>query len=130
MTAFADHGAGGNGEPLAIMLRAVLIVVFSLDDTASPERRTGPERGLDGGRDKLRGLRVDDVPAEQDAADHVPGLRGRAGRADGGGGDRWHRARSHPGPAGETVLAGCWTRGFAALYDDHLAARRPVRARW
>jgi len=44
------------------------------------------ERGLDGGRDELRGLRVDDdVPAEQNAADHLPGVRGRVVRAGGGG---------------------------------------------
>jgi hypothetical protein len=43
-----------------------------------PEGRTGLERGLDGGDDELRGLRVDgDVPAEQDPADHLPGVRGR-----------------------------------------------------
>jgi hypothetical protein len=35
------------------------------------------ERGLDGGRDELRGLRIDDdVPAEQHAADDLPGVRG------------------------------------------------------
>src|SRR6266568_6733832 len=40
------------------------------------EGRTGLERGLDGGGDELRGLRVDDdVPAEQHAADD---LRGRS----------------------------------------------------
>ena len=34
------------------------------------------KRGLDGSRDQLRGLRVDDdVPAEQHAADHLPGMR-------------------------------------------------------
>jgi hypothetical protein len=42
-----------------------------------PGRRTGLERSPDGGRDELRGLRVDDdVPAEQDAADDLPGVRG------------------------------------------------------
>jgi hypothetical protein len=45
------------------------------------------ERGLDGGRDELRSLRVDDdVPAEQNAADDLPGVRGRVVRAYGGGG--------------------------------------------
>ena len=35
-----------------------------------------PEHGLDGTGDELRGLRVDDdVPAEQNAADHLPGVR-------------------------------------------------------
>jgi len=54
---------------------------------ATPGRRAGLERGLDGGRDELRGLRVDDdVPAEQNAADDLPGMRGRVGRADGGAG--------------------------------------------
>ena len=64
-----------------------------------PGRRTGLERGLDRGRDELRGLRIDDdVPAEQNAADDLPGVRGprRVGpwwrRRD-----RWHQARSHPG---------------------------------
>ena len=51
-----------------------------------PGRRTSPQRGLDGGRDELRGLRVDDdVPAEQNAADHLPDVPGRVVRADGGG---------------------------------------------
>jgi hypothetical protein len=44
------------------------------------------ERGLDGGRDELRGLRVDDdVLAEQNAADHLPGVPGRVARAGRGG---------------------------------------------
>jgi hypothetical protein len=47
-----------------------------------PGRRTGVERGLDGGGDELRGLRVDDdVPAEQHAADDLPGVRGRVVRS-------------------------------------------------
>ena len=51
-----------------------------------PGRRTGLERGLDGGGDELRGLRVDDdVPAEQHAADDLPGVPGRVLRADGDG---------------------------------------------
>jgi hypothetical protein len=42
------------------------------------------ERGLDGGCDKLCGFGVDgDVPAEQHAADDVPGVPGRVLRADG-----------------------------------------------
>ena len=54
---------------------------------APGSRRVGLERGLDGGRNELRGLRVDDdVPAEQHAADHLPGVPGRIARADGGGG--------------------------------------------
>jgi hypothetical protein len=44
------------------------------------------ERGLDGGRDELRGLRVDDdVPAEQHVADDLPGVPGHVVRADGSG---------------------------------------------
>jgi hypothetical protein len=44
------------------------------------------ERGLDSGGDELRGLRIDDdVPAEQNAADDLPDVRGRVVRADGGG---------------------------------------------
>jgi len=59
-------------------------------NTSAPARRlgwrTGLERGLDGGDDELRGLRVDDdVPAEQNTADDLPGMRGRIVRADGGG---------------------------------------------
>jgi len=43
-----------------------------------PGRRIGLERRLDGGGDELRGLRVDgDVPAEQHAADNLPGMPGR-----------------------------------------------------
>ena len=54
-----------------------------------PGRRTGFERGLDGGRDELRGLRVDDdVPAEQHAADDLlrenPPQTGQARRSRGG----------------------------------------------
>ena len=42
------------------------------------------ERGLDGGGDELRGLRVDDdVPAEQHAADDLSGVPGRVLRAVG-----------------------------------------------
>ncbi len=49
-----------------------------------PGGRTGLERGLDGGGDKLRGLRVDDdVPAEQHAADDLPGVPGRVPRVGG-----------------------------------------------
>ena len=49
-----------------------------------PGGRTGLERGLDGGGDELRGLRVDgDVPAEQHAADDVAGVAGRVLRAVG-----------------------------------------------
>ena len=52
-----------------------------------PGRRTCLERGLYGGRDELRGLCVDDdVPAEQDAADDLPGVPWRVVQADGGGG--------------------------------------------
>jgi hypothetical protein len=44
------------------------------------------ERGLDGSDHEPRGLRVDDdVPAEQNAADDLPGMRGRVMRADRGG---------------------------------------------
>ena len=73
-----------------------------------PGRRTGLERGLDGGRDNLRGLRVDDdVPAEQHAADDLPGVRGQVVRAagDSGGGTggiglghTWNCRRNGPGP--------------------------------
>ncbi len=49
-----------------------------------PGRRTDLERGLDGDDDELRGLRVDDdVPAEQNAADDLPGVRGRVVRVGG-----------------------------------------------
>ena len=73
-----------------------------------PGRRTRLERGLDGGRDDLRGLRVDDdVPAEQHAADDLPGMRRRVVRAagDSGGGTggiglghTWDCRRNGPGP--------------------------------
>jgi hypothetical protein len=46
--------------------------------------RTGLEHCLDGGGNKLRGLRVDDdVPAEQHAADDVPCVPERILRAGG-----------------------------------------------
>jgi hypothetical protein len=45
----------------------------------------GLSAALDGGRDELRGLRVDDdVPAEQNAAGDLPGMWRRVVRADGG----------------------------------------------
>jgi hypothetical protein len=50
-------------------------------------QRTGLEHSLDGGRDELRGLRVyDDVPAKQNAADHLPGVREPLVQTDGGEG--------------------------------------------
>jgi hypothetical protein len=87
---------------------------MSLTAAVQPTARAGPglgvglERGLDGGRDELRGLRVDDdVPAEQHAPDHLPGVRRRAARADGGGGETGDIGLGHtrdcrgngPGPA-------------------------------
>jgi hypothetical protein len=43
-----------------------------------PGGSAGLERGLDGGGDELRGLRVDgDVPAQQHAADDLPDMPGR-----------------------------------------------------
>ena len=49
-----------------------------------PGRRTGLKRRLDHGDDELRGLRIDDdVPAEQHAADDLPGVPGRVLRAGG-----------------------------------------------
>ena len=51
-----------------------------------PGGLTGLERGLDGGRDELCCLRIDDdVPAQQHAADDLPGMRQRVVRADGSG---------------------------------------------
>jgi hypothetical protein len=45
--------------------------------SAGQPGRVGLERGLDGGGDEVRGLRVDDdVPAEQHAADDLPGVPG------------------------------------------------------
>jgi hypothetical protein len=42
------------------------------------------ERRLDGGRDELRGRRVDDdVPAEQHTADDLPGMAGHILRVGG-----------------------------------------------
>jgi hypothetical protein len=65
-----------------------LAVVGGRNTRASARRpggRTGLERRLDGSGDEMRGLRVDDdVPAEQDAADDLPGVPGRVLRADGG----------------------------------------------
>ena len=52
-----------------------------------PGGLTGLERGLDGGREELRSLRIDDdVPAQRHTADDLPCVRERAGRASGGGG--------------------------------------------
>ena len=69
-------------------------------------RRVGLERGLDGGRNELRGLRVDDdVPAEQHAADHLRGARRRVVRADGGGGGTGGSRLGHNPDCKRTVLA-------------------------
>jgi len=52
--------------------------------SAGQPGRTGLECGLDGGRDEVRGLRVDDdVPAKQHAADDLPGVPGCVLRAGG-----------------------------------------------
>ena len=68
----------------------------------------GGGAGLERGLDELRGLRVDDdVPAEQHAADHLPGVRRRVARAGGGGegtggiglGHTRDCRRNGPGPA-------------------------------
>ena len=76
-----------------------------------PGRRTGLERGLDGGRDELRGLRVDgDVPAEQHATDHLPGVPRRVVRADGGGGGTGGIGLGHTRTVEETALARLLTR--------------------
>jgi anti-sigma B factor antagonist len=73
--------AAGRGTP------ALAVSPAGAAPARRPGRRAGLQRGLDGGRGELRGLRVgDDVPAEQDAADGLPGMRGRVVRADGGGG--------------------------------------------
>jgi hypothetical protein len=57
-------------------------------NTRAPARRPGGrpglERRLDGIGDELRGLRVDgNVPAEQHAADDLPGVPGSVLRAGG-----------------------------------------------
>jgi hypothetical protein len=94
----------------------------------SPGRRTGLERGLDGGGDELRGLRVDDdVPAEQHAADDLPGVRGRGVRADSGMGGTGGIGLGHtvdsrrngPGPAAGHA-------GFATLFMTITGGDRSV----
>ena len=85
-----------------------------------PGRRTARlERGLDGGGDEPRGLRVDDdVPAEQNAADDLPGMRGRVVRADGGGLGHTRTVEEYgPGP-----VAG--HAGFATPFTT-ITGRRP-----
>ena len=89
-------------------------------NTSAPPRRPGRctrlERGLDGGGDEPCGLRVDDdVPAEQNAADDLPGVRGRVVRADGGLG--------HTRTVEEMVLVRLPdTPDLQRLYDDPRAA--------
>jgi len=71
-----------------------------------PGGLTGLERGLDGGRDELRCLRIDDdVPAQQHAADDLPGAREHAGRVDGGGGGTGGSRLGHNPDCKRTVLA-------------------------
>jgi len=95
-----------------------------------PGRRTCLERGLYGGRDELRGLCVDDnVPAEQDAADDLPGVPWRVVQADGGGGGTGGiglghtpdcRRNQRPGPAAGHA-------GFAAPLRRSPGGGCPVR---
>jgi hypothetical protein len=110
-----------------------------------PGWRTGLERGLDRDHDELCGLRVDDdVPAEQHAADDLPGMRERVLRADGGEagtggiGYRCHPKNSPrrlpclmitPGTVEETVLVRLLdTPGFATPFTTIIGQRQPVRA--
>ena len=97
------HGSGH--EPLSGQRPAA-----NAGNPRSPARPpgglTGLERGLDGGRNELRGLRVDDdVPAEQHAADHLHGARRRAVRADDGGGGTCSSRLGHNPDCKRTVLA-------------------------
>src|SRR6202035_505263 len=76
---------GPEHEPLSEQRLAI-----GRGNTAAPARRPGRstrlERGLDGVGDESHGLLVDDdVPAEQNAADDLPGIRRRVMWADGGG---------------------------------------------
>ena len=94
-----------------------------------PTHQARGDYGLDGGHDEVRGLRVDsDVPAEQNAADDLPGGRGRGGGAscrplvagEGTGG-------TGLGHTGTTVL-GAWqvlAHHPAALVGQEYRLRRP-----
>jgi hypothetical protein len=89
-----------------------------------PGRRVGLEHGLDGGRDELRGLRVDDdVPAEQYAADDLPGMRGRVVQAGGDGAGLGHTPDCRKNGPG--LVSG--HAGFARLLRRSPAGARPVR---
>ena len=97
------HGSGH--EPLAGQRPAA-----DAGNPRSPARPpgglTGLERDLDGGRDELRGLRIDDdVPAQQHAADDLPGVREHAGRVDAGGGETGGSRLGHNPDCKRTVLA-------------------------
>ena len=68
-------------------------------------RRTRLERGLDGDSDELRGLRVDDdIPAEQNAANDLPGMWERVVRAEGGGGGTGGIGLGHTRHCRDTVV--------------------------
>jgi hypothetical protein len=86
------------------------------------------ERRLDGGGDELRSFRVDDdVAAEQDAADDLPGVRRRVVRAGGGGAGTGGIGLGHTRTVEDTVLARLLdTPDLQRLYDDHQAA--PARS--
>jgi hypothetical protein len=103
------HGSGH--EPLSGRRRAA-----DAGNPRSPARPpgglTGLERGLDGGRDEPCCLRSvdDDVPAQQHAADDLPGVRERAGRVDGGGGGTGGSRLGHNPDRKERSWPGCSTR--------------------
>jgi anti-sigma B factor antagonist len=91
--------AAGRGRP------ALAVSPVGATPARRPGRRTGLQRGLDGGRDELRGLRVDDdVPAEQNAADDLPGMRGASSGPMAAAGPVASGSVT-PGTAEETVLA-------------------------
>ena len=112
------HGSGH--EPLSGQRPAA-----NAGNPRSPARPpgglTGLERGLDGGRDELRGLRIDDdVPAQQHVADDLPGVRERAGRASGGG------AASSPWPVSlaSSLDRRRWARSCARTRAHRPSGRR------
>jgi len=69
----------------------------------------------------------DDVPAEQDAADDLPGVRRRVVRADVAGEGPVASGSVTPGLQNKRSWPGCWTRRICNAFTTITRRRQPVR---